>query len=46
MMGFGFVVARFGLFLHELSALGHPAASSPPGLSLWVGTGLVILVSW
>ena len=22
MMGFGFVVARFGLFLHELSAMG------------------------
>lgn len=31
LMGFGFVVARFGVFLHEVAALGHtprrPAAS-------------------
>ena len=43
MMGFGFVVARFGLFLREIAVL-HPA--SPPrqqGLSLWVGITLVIL---
>jgi putative membrane protein len=41
MMGFGFVVARFGLFLREIAAV-H--AVSPPqqhGISLWVGTGLV-----
>ncbi len=44
MMGFGFVVARFGLFLRELAAVRD---RSPPqhssGLSLWVGTTLVIL---
>lgn len=44
LMGFGFVVARFGLFLREI------AATSPAGLpvrslgfSLWGGTGLVLL---
>ncbi|HEY7155337.1 MAG TPA: DUF202 domain-containing protein [Gemmataceae bacterium] len=44
MMGFGFVVARFGLFLGELAAVRE--VSPPPhrsGLSLWVGTTLVIL---
>jgi inner membrane protein YidH len=43
LMGFGFVVARFGLFLRELAAVrdGPPQHSS--GLSLGVGTTLVIL---
>ena len=43
LMGFGFVVARFGLFLREIAALGH--APSPPsaGLSLWIGTALVVI---
>lgn len=43
MMGFGFVVARFGLFLREIATV-H--AVSPPrqqGLSLWVGMTLVVL---
>lgn len=43
MMGFGFVVARFGLFLREIAAV-H--ATSPPkqhGVSLWVGTTLVVV---
>ncbi len=43
MMGFGFVVARFGLFLRELSA----ATDLPPhvntGLSFWFGGGLMLL---
>ena len=43
MMGFGFVVARFGLFLRELSALHHPETPHSTGLSLWIGTGLVIV---
>ena len=40
-MGFGFVVARFGLFLEELRFSEH--ATSPPsyGLSLWLGTALI-----
>jgi putative membrane protein len=43
MMGFGFVVARFGLFMREL--LYERGVTPPPrlGLSTWVGTGLVAL---
>jgi membrane carboxypeptidase/penicillin-binding protein PbpC len=43
-MGFGFVVARIGLFLHEIEAVRHnsmPKAST--GLSLWIGTALILL---
>jgi inner membrane protein YidH len=41
LMGFGFVVARFGLFLQRLELLqGTPAAPSH-GLSLWFGTALI-----
>ena len=43
MMGFGFVVARFGLFLREIAAAGHVADAQPPGLSLWIGIALVLL---
>src|SRR5262245_27924738 len=41
MMGFGFVVARFGLFLREL----HPEGPLPrhAGLSVWIGTAMVVL---
>ena len=42
MMGFGFVVARFGLFLRELAAVSDVAQRQHSGLSLWVGTTLVI----
>ena len=43
MMGFGFVVARFGMFLLELAAA-HPAQTDDtPKLSLWFGTALVII---
>jgi putative membrane protein len=41
LMGFGFVVARFGLFLRELSAGGHAETPHSTGLSLWIGTALV-----
>ena len=44
LMGFGFVVARFGLFLHEIEAVRQnamPKAST--GLSLWIGTALILL---
>lgn len=40
MMGFGFVVARFGLLLREL-ANAEPEVSST-GLSLWFGTALIL----
>ncbi len=43
LMGFGFVVARFGLFLRALAAVRDGAPQHSSGLSLWVGTTLVIL---
>jgi putative membrane protein len=44
MMGFGFVVARFGLFLREIEAT-RPGATAPHQfrLSLWFGTALVLM---
>jgi len=48
LMGFGFVVARIGLFLRELAGT-HPdipapdAALTPSAQSLWLGTALVVL---
>ena len=43
MMGFGFVVARFGLFLHEVAAVQHAPPRPTSGLSLWIGGTLVVL---
>lgn len=45
LMGFGFVVARFGVLLHELAAArpGAVAFPPPPATSLWLGAGLVAL---
>ncbi len=43
MMGFGFVVARFGLFLRELASVEGTPSPSKLGVSLWVGTTLVLL---
>ncbi|HEV3005682.1 MAG TPA: DUF202 domain-containing protein [Pirellulales bacterium] len=43
MMGFGFVVARFGLFLREVAAIGHAESAHSTGLSLAIGTALVML---
>jgi putative membrane protein len=41
LMGFGFVVARFGLFLQEFQvAEGSPSTQSY-GFSLWFGTSLI-----
>jgi putative membrane protein len=42
-MGFGFVVARFGLFLREIAAAGHSPVHPSTGLSLLIGTLLVLL---
>jgi uncharacterized protein (DUF302 family)/uncharacterized membrane protein YidH (DUF202 family) len=39
-MGFGFVVARFGLFLQELQA-SQRVSSLHYGMSLWFGTALI-----
>jgi putative membrane protein len=43
LMGFGFVVARFGLFLREMAAAEGASAPHRIGLSLWIGTTLVLL---
>jgi putative membrane protein len=43
MMGFGFVVARFGLFLREIAAVRQAPPVSHPGVSMWIGTALVVL---
>lgn len=43
MMGFGFVVARFGLFLRELATVEHAPAETTGGLSVWFGSALILL---
>jgi len=42
-MGFGFVVARFGLFLQEIQITQHGAAAKRFGFSLWFGTALILV---
>ncbi|HEX8815943.1 MAG TPA: DUF302 domain-containing protein [Terriglobales bacterium] len=41
LMAFGFVVARFGLFLQELQTVQHMPSLPSGGLSLWFGTALI-----
>ncbi len=46
LMGFGFVVARFGLFLRELAMRNSPQSQMPghsSGPSVWLGTALVVV---
>jgi putative membrane protein len=43
LMGFGFIVARFGLFLQELAAVHQETPSPRTGYSLWIGVTLVLL---
>ena len=42
MMGFGFVVARFGIFLREIEAK-NVGPAQQFAFSLWIGTALVML---
>jgi putative membrane protein len=42
-MGFGFVVARFGLFLREIGAAAADLPVRSSGFSLWTGTALVLI---
>jgi uncharacterized protein (DUF302 family)/uncharacterized membrane protein YidH (DUF202 family) len=42
LMGFGFVVARFGLFLQEVQFMQHTSSAQSYGLSLWFGTALIV----
>ena len=39
--GFGFVVARFGLFLEEIRIARGVSAAEPHRLSLWFGTAFI-----
>jgi putative membrane protein len=43
LMGFGFVVARFGLFADEPQITEHASIIQPHGLSLWFGTALIAI---
>jgi putative membrane protein len=41
LMGFGFVVALFGLFLQQLQLVRGMSPTKVYGLSLWLGTALI-----
>jgi putative membrane protein len=43
LMGFGFVVARFGLFLREIANDGRHSSVPALGFSLWIGIALVLI---
>lgn len=43
LMGFGFVVARFGLFLREIEFSTHPLTLRSARFTLWVGTALILI---
>jgi putative membrane protein len=43
LMGFGFVLARFGLFLEEFQRTQGYRVPQSPGVSLWLGTALVLI---
>jgi putative membrane protein len=43
LMGIGFAVSRFGLFLRQVSAAESHLPARTTGLSLWSGVGLVAL---
>ena len=43
LMGLGFVLARFGLFLQEFNRLEPDLPSRSYGLSLWIGVALILL---
>jgi putative membrane protein len=43
LMGFGFVVAHFGIFADESPMIGHASGAQPHELSLWFGTALVAI---
>jgi putative membrane protein len=53
LMGFGFVVARFGLFLQEIHVVAPNVPAPRHGLSIWFGNALIaagvivdIFASW
>jgi uncharacterized protein (DUF302 family)/uncharacterized membrane protein YidH (DUF202 family) len=42
-MGFGFVVARFGLFLQQLRLIDHVSSPQSYGVSQWFSTSLIVV---
>ena len=42
LMGFGFVVARFGLFLQQIQIVEHTQSAASHAASLWFGTALIL----
>ena len=42
LMGFGFVVARFGLFLQVMQITRGGSTAQPHGLSPWFGTAFIV----
>jgi putative membrane protein len=42
-MGFGFVVARFGLFLERLALITPAARADHHGVSIWFGTAMIVM---
>jgi putative membrane protein len=43
LMGFGFVVAHFGIFANEPHVTNHAPGVQPHDLSLWFGTALIAM---
>ncbi len=43
LMGFGFVIARFAVFLQEIHQQQPPQTQAHTGLSLWFGTAVILL---
>jgi putative membrane protein len=43
LMGFGFVVARFGLFLRQIASSSHDTNVRSYGFSLWIGSTMVMV---
>jgi len=42
-MGFGFVVARFGLFLEKLTLIQPAVRANHQGVSIWFGTAMIVM---
>jgi putative membrane protein len=43
LMGFGFVLARFGVFLRQFQNLSGTKVHEPSGFSVWFGVALVVI---
>jgi putative membrane protein len=43
LMGFGFVVAKFGMFMREMAAVREVETTQRGVMSLWAGTALLVI---